>query len=291
VASDPSAGPDAGASSPAAPELYPLHDDDPETIGPYRVVGRLGAGWSSVVYGAVDAQEQCLAVKVLRPEHAADAAQRAELPHLIDKLRRVEGVCATSVRAADPHATLPWVACDYSPGRNLQQHLQRGTPLRGAVLSAFAAGMAEALAAIHAVGLAHRDVKATNAVLGIHGPLLVDFGLDSAERPPGSGWLCPEGYIEGAVPTAESDVFGWGCLVVQAATGRHPFGSGSEKELRHRVLEAEPELDGLPQELRFSVTWALAKDPDDRPRATTLVRTLLSADDGDPDADDGAATV
>lgn len=258
------------------PELYAPHDDDPRTIGVYRIAGRLGAGWSGVVYGALDLDGQCVAVKILRPEHAQDSAFQADFPHDVERLRRVGGVCTTPVLAADAHAQSPWVATRYAPGRTLNEHLRELGPLSGDSLLSFAAGLAEALAGVHAAGLAHRDVKPDNAILTTNGPALVDFGLATAGRPVGrAGWVFPEGYA-GATPGPEADIFGWACVVTTAATGRPPFGSGTAKELRHRVLNSDPDLSGIPNELQFTLRWALAKDPEDRPHASTVLRTLLS---------------
>jgi serine/threonine protein kinase len=87
------------------------------------------------------------------------------------------------------------------------------------------------------------------------------------------GWIPPE-RLTGRPATSGSDVFGWGCLVAYAGTGRNPFGEGDGDELARRMIHEPPDLDGLDESLRRLVTAALAKDPADRPRSAELLARL-----------------
>ncbi|MBV2362903.1 serine/threonine-protein kinase [Streptomonospora nanhaiensis] len=282
--------PHTGAPAPAPPaaplpvELSPLRPEDPRTVGPYRVIGRIGAGGMGAVYGGLDEHGRCLAVKTVHAEHAADPGFRAAFAREVALLRRANGVCTAAVHAADPDAPSPWVATDYIPGRNLHQHVRQVGTLDGAMLRAFAAGTAEALAAVHAAGIVHRDVKPGNVILAPDGPKIVDFGIatapDDAQGPDAAasygtpGWVAPERY-RGAPAAPPVDVFAWGGLVVLAATGRAPFGTGTPAELKERVLTGEPDLDGVPEDLLPLVERALAKRPEDRPAALEAFTALL----------------
>ncbi|MUL43892.1 serine/threonine protein kinase [Streptomonospora sp. PA3] len=274
-----------GAGAPLPPELRPLDDADPRRIGPYTVVGRLGAGGMGTVFGALDDTGACIAVKVVHDKYAHDEAFRAAFAQEVALMRRIQGVYALAVHAADTEAARPWVATDFVPGVTLRAHVERDGPLAPDVLFSFAAGTAEALTAVHAAGVVHCDVKPGNVMLTPDGPRLLDFGIArpasrsaagrAAGRAFGSpGWVSPERY-RGAEPEPPADVFAWGCLVAYAATGRPPFGRGGADLLRRRVLESGPDLDGVPGELRPIVEMAVAPDPAQRPTAESVYRGLI----------------
>jgi eukaryotic-like serine/threonine-protein kinase len=113
------------------------------------------------------------------------------------------------------------LATEYVPGPTLREHVQAEGPIEGAMLTALAAGLAEALHAIHAAGVVHRDLKPGNVILGSDGPKVLDFGIAQAldatklTRTGGlvgsPGWIAPERY-EGHDATAAADIFAWGGL-------------------------------------------------------------------------------
>ncbi|MFW5420403.1 serine/threonine protein kinase [Nocardiopsis sp. CNT-189] len=269
--------------APLPPELRPLREEDPRRIGPYRVAGRLGQGGMGTVFGAIDADGRCIAVKVVSPRHASDPAFRAAFAREVELMRRVGGVCAVAVHGADTRADPPWVATDFVPGPTLGGHVRESGPLEDEMLTAFAAGTAEALAAIHAAGIVHCDVKPGNVILSPDGPRVLDFGIarPAASRPDPSGavfgspgWVSPERF-RGAPPAPASDVFAWGALVAYAATGRSPFAADDTGERQRRAVEEDPDLDGVPAGLVPMLQAALAKDPAHRPDAESIYRGLL----------------
>ncbi|MER6432131.1 serine/threonine-protein kinase [Streptomyces sp900105245] len=135
------------------------------------------------------------------------------------------------------------------------------------------------MAAVHAAGVVHRDVKPGNVILAPDGPRMVDFGIAHALDGTSvtrtgvmtgtTGWISPEGYRTGAVGPA-GDVFSWGALVAYAATGRLPFGTGAPDAVAARVMSADPDLAGIPDDLLALVTSALVKAPQERPTAAAL---------------------
>ncbi|MBB4929978.1 hypothetical protein F4561_000798 [Lipingzhangella halophila] len=279
------------ANPPLPPELRPTQPDDPQSIGRFRIVGRLGAGGMGVVFGGLDESARCVAVKTIHERYAAQSRFREIFSREVELLTRVDGVCVPRVRASDVRAATPWMATGFVPGRTLRQHVTDIGVLDGAMLRAFAAGTAEALAAIHAAGVVHRDIKPGNVILSPDGPYVVDFGIatdaeaggdpDAASSYGTPGWVSPERY-RGEPGTAATDVFAWGGLLVLAATGRAPFGEGTPDELKERVLHGDPDLDGVPDELRDLASRALAKDPEARPAAESALRDLLVAAGAEP---------
>ncbi|MET9797341.1 serine/threonine protein kinase [Nocardiopsis alba] len=267
--------------------LSPLKEGDPAEIGPYRLVGRIGAGGMGAVYGALDTYGRCVAVKTVRADLAAKPRFREAFAHEVAMLARADGISTARLYAHDTEAEVPWLAFDHVPGRDLRAHVREFGPLEGEMLRVFALGMAEGLAALHAAGVVHRDVKPANVILSPDGPKIVDFGIaapigtersEDAFADHGSpGWAAPERHT-GAVADSAADVFAWGALVAMAATGRQPFGKGETKERIRRVCAGEYEIDGVPEDLLPLVEGTLSMDPRERPSAADLVRALLPED-------------
>ncbi|WP_150251886.1 serine/threonine-protein kinase [Nocardiopsis deserti] len=267
------------------PGVEPPTAADPERIGGYSVVGCVGAGGMGAVYAGLDAGGGCAAVKVVHAHFAADADFRARFVREVEMVRRVRAACAPAFLDADARADTPWLATEYVPGLTLRQHVRRHGPLSGGVLLALAVGLAEALTAIHAAGVVHRDLKPGNVILSPTGPKVLDFGIARAvegtalTRTGGlfgtPGWVAPEQY-EGQAASDRSDMFAWAGLVAFAATGRDPFGRESAEVVSHRVRNGEPDLDGVPPELLDPVRRAFDKDPGRRPPAVEVVTALTS---------------
>ncbi len=270
---------------------------DPVAIGPYAIVGRLGAGGMGTVYLGRAPDGRLVAVKVLRRELAADPAFVARFADEMQAARRVAPFCTAPVLDAAPTAVPPWLVTEYVEGVPLDEAVRNGGPLTGSTLDGVAVGIATALTAIHAAGLVHRDLKPANVLLSATGPRVIDFGIARAMDATSThtstgmvlgspGWLAPE-ILAGQSVTPAADVFAWGLLVAYAATGRHPYGVGSDQQA-YEALHGRPQLDGIPQPLVQHVGAALARDPRQRPSAQGLLLALLgpatgrAAAPGDP---------
>jgi hypothetical protein len=275
----------------------PLRPGDPPTIGPYRLLGRLGAGGMGTVYLALrepgtrtgaptgTRAADAVALKVVRPEYADDPVYRGRFRREAQAAERVRGPGVAEVLDADADAPLPYLVTRYVPGPSLRAHVAAAGPLRDAALDAFAVGVARALTVVHAAGVVHRDLKPANVLLGPAGPCLVDFGIarpaDAATSFTGTGeiigsmgWMAPE-VLRQERSGPPADVFGWGAVVAYAATGRRPFGDGPEAAVAHRVLAGPPpDLRGLPPRLAGAVAAALQPEPAARPSAAALADAL-----------------
>ncbi|WP_407551870.1 protein kinase [Streptomyces sp. Pv4-95] len=265
--------------------MEPLAGDDPRVLGGYRLLGRLGAGGMGRVYLGRSAGGRTVAVKVVHAHFAADDQFRARFRREIESARRVGGAWTAPVLDADPDAAVPWIATGYVAGPSLAQAVADVGPLAEHSVRALGAGLAEALAAVHALGLVHRDVKPSNVLLTLDGPLLIDFGIARATEGTASltstgvsvgspGYMAPE-QILGKGTSGAADVFSLGAVLAYAATGAGPFSGDSSAALLYKIVHEEPELGGLlTGELRELVAGCLAKDPAARPAPHDLAAGL-----------------
>ena len=163
--------------------VEPLRRWDPERIGPYTIIGRLGAGAMGQVFLARSTAGRLVAVKTIRIELAEEPGFRARFAREVAAASRVSGVFTAAVIEADPEADLPWVATAYVPAPSLSTLVQAAGPLPVPAVRWLAAGCAEALQSIHGAGLLHRDVKPSNVLVAPDGPRVIDFGVArAAER-------------------------------------------------------------------------------------------------------------
>ncbi|MFD9307353.1 serine/threonine-protein kinase [Streptomyces sp. NPDC060048] len=304
-----------------------LHPRDPQHIGPYRLLARLGTGGMGQVFlgrsdhdstatdrgtdlgPAADPDRDTVigtgtgtgtaahtaAVKLIHPHLAAHPGFRARFRREAAAARLVGGAWTAPVLDADPDAEIPWLATAYIAGPSLRQAVGRDFgPLPVESLRVLAEGLSYALRDIHRAGLVHRDLKPGNILLTVDGPRVIDFGIartleatgDPALTQTGEllgspGFLAPE-QVHGTPVTPACDVFGLGAVLAYAATGRLPFGdpeqSGGIAALLMRVTEAEPDLAGVPPELRDVVRDCLSKDPAARPTPDEVLARVAAKD-------------
>src|SRR5215468_1898916 len=150
-------------------EREPLRRWDPERIGPYVVLGRLGSGSMGQVYLGRSAAGRLVAVKTIRVELAEEAGFRTRFAQEVAAARKVSGVFTAAVVQADPEADLPWLATAYVPAPSLARLVLACGPLPVSTVRWLAAGCAEALASIHGAGLVHRDLKPSNVLVAPDG--------------------------------------------------------------------------------------------------------------------------
>ncbi|KQX45519.1 MULTISPECIES: serine/threonine-protein kinase [unclassified Streptomyces] len=276
-----------------------LRPEDPAFIGPYRLVGRLGAGGMGVVYRAEAPEGQHdgrpLAVKLVRAEAAADEEFRRRFDREVRAARLVGGAWTAHVLDADTEAAVPWVATEYIPGPSLRAAVEgRLGPLPAASVLVLAHRLGLALRAIHEAGLVHRDLKPSNILLTVGGPRVIDFGiarrteLSSESDLTRTGvllgspeFMSPE-QVRGEEVTAASDVFSLGSVLAYASTGRAPFSNGDPgvHGLLFRVAYEDPDVAGVPETVAELVHDCLTKEPEGRPSVETVVSRTRKALDG-----------
>lgn len=259
---------------------------DPEQIGPFAIIGRLGAGAMGQVFLARSTAGRLVAVKTIRIELAEEPGFRARFAREVAAARQVSGVFTAAVVAADPEADLPWVATAYVPAPSLSTLVRNCGPLPVPAVRWLAAGCAEALESIHAAGLLHRDVKPSNVLVAPDGPRVIDFGVArAAERvqltvtrgAAGTpAYMAPEQARDATQASPASDVFSLGATIVFAATGHPPYQGETVMDILVRLATEPPDLTGLPAELTDLVSGCLRRVPRDRPTNAAILIGLGS---------------
>lgn len=255
--------------------------------GRYRLLERLGSGGMSAVHRAYDeVLERDVAVKVLV---GSDANAR----------KRIRAEALAAARLSHPHVTsvydygespldgarVPFVVLELLSGATLEQRLAAG-PLPPRAGLRVCAEVASALAAAHAQGLVHRDIKPDNVMLTPTGAKVLDFGIAAVAGDPEidfegrllgtPAYLAPERLAAGEVLPA-CDVYALGLLLHRVLTGRLPSGAEGRRAHVHVEPDPLPEIVGVPAEVHRLYRWCLARDPADRPPAAEAARILRAA--------------
>ena len=263
-----------------------------ETLAHYKILDRIGAGGMGEVYRARDTRlDRIVAIKVL-PAHLADKPELRE---------RFEREARTIASLNHPHiCTLhdigrqdgtDFLVMEYLEGETLAQRLLKG-PLPLEQVLQYAIEITDALDKAHRNGVTHRDLKPGNIMLTKSGTKLLDFGLaklrqEASPAAPFSElptlkdaltaqgtilgtmqYMAPE-QVEGGEVDARTDIFAFGAVVYEMATGKKAFEGKTSASVMAKILEVEPPLMAsvqpmTPPSLDRVVKRCLAKDPDDR---------------------------
>ncbi|GAB1821583.1 serine/threonine-protein kinase [Herbidospora sp. RD11066] len=236
------------------PPVEPLTAQDPASLGPYPLVGRLGG---DVYLATAPGGAQVAARRLARPLDAAGREALARVweaaavgtPHILDTGR-------------------DYIVSEYVPGPTLAEEIAEGGALSGPAVHRLAVTTATALASLHRAGLTHGAIAPERVLLGPDGPRLI-----GAERPVTADWDADDRELwqdPDEPPSAATDVFAWAAVIAFAATGRPPFGENPT-----RVSYGAADLGPLSGALRDLVADCLADEPDARPGAEeTLLRLL-----------------
>ena len=257
---------------------------DPEKIGPFKLVARLGSGGMGIVYLA-SRGSRSVALKVLNPGSLEIPEHRGRFVRETDALRSIDSPNVAKVIDAGADGELPWLAVEFINGPDLRSWVEDRGPLSVTDWQILAEGLLRGIVAIHDKGLIHRDIKPANILMSESGPKIIDFGiaqdLDATSvtvtgTVAGSpAWLSPE-QIDGISLTPATDIFSVGSVLAFAATGESPWGNQSTttSAVFNRILNKPPNLETLPEVQAKFIEDLLQKLPRDRPSAKQALATL-----------------
>jgi serine/threonine protein kinase len=266
--------------------VRPLGPGDPEAVGPYPLLGRIGDGGMGRVYLARSPAGRFVAVKVVHTDLADDPFFRDRFRHEVAAARRVSGAFTAPVIDADPDAPVPWLATLYVPGPSLAEVVETTGPLPVGACLRLGAGMLEAVVSIHRAGIAHRDIKPSNVLLAPGRVVLTDFGLavtngSSTITKAGTfvgspAYVAPE-VARGEKATPESDLWSLGATLYCAVEGRPPFDHDSVMATLSAVLTEDPATPQRAGDLGPIISGLLQRNPKRRLTHARLAERLERA--------------
>ena len=251
---------------------------DLRAVGEFRLLARLGSGGMGQVFLGSSLAGRMVAVKVIHAELSRDAEFVRRFRHEVEAAQKVSGWYTAPVVAAGVDDNPPWLATAFVPGPSLEDIVARHGPLPSAAVWRLAAGLAEALRAIHGTGLVHRDLKPANVLLAMDGPRVIDFGISRAvtaeTRLTATGavigtlsYMSPE-QVQAQETGPGSDTFSLGSVLAFAASGAGPFSvapGAPSAAVMYRIVHGESDLGAVPAGVRGLIEACLAKDPRERP--------------------------
>lgn len=249
-----------------------LRPDDPETIGRYTLVARLGAGGMGVVFLAT-AGSQSVALKVVRTSYLDNAHLHSRFVREIETLKKIDSPYVAKIFDYAVEEDTAWHAVEFVSGPTLKQKVETDGPLHSGEWDKLARELQAGLDDIHRLGIVHRDLKPANMVMGDSGVKLIDFGIaqdDDATSMTMTGlvagspaWMSPE-RLEGEGDSRASDLFSAGSVLTFAATGKSPWGASDKSTVSTmltRIIGGTPNLEGLTPDQEQVVRGLLNPDP------------------------------
>lgn len=270
----------------------PSHPEMLGRLGRYEIERLVGSGGMGIVFKAYDTElARHVAIKMLAPHLASNGAARQRFAREARAAAAVVDEHVVSIHNVEPNGDLPYLVMKYIGGGSLQERLDRDGPLQVCEVLRIGMQTAKGLAAAHAQGLIHRDVKPSNILLdeGVDRALLTDFGLARAgddasltrtgQQPGTPNFMSPE-QVWGRTIDVRSDLFSLGAVLYTMLTGRTPFRADSTYAVLRRITDVEPtSLRQLnvetPEWMNELVMKLLAKSPDERFDSANEVAELL----------------
>jgi len=294
------------ATRPYDPETDPESDADfeldsavhgekpPKQLGKYTIEGRIGAGGMGVVWKANDPDlQRTVAIKVLGPHLRHSETARRRFQREARAAAAISHPNVLTIHAVEEHDHAPFLVMEYVSGQSLKEYVTEKGKLTHFEVFQLASQIAQGLAAAHAQGVIHRDVKPGNVMLHDSGTRvrLADFGLaritfDNSDltshgQQVGTPAYMPPEQLRGKQVDARADLFSLGCVIYYMLVGYSPFQGRTQGETIHKILGDEAKIllevdPSIPPFLSELVSRLLKQDPDERYQSAFEVADVLS---------------
>jgi serine/threonine protein kinase len=249
-----------------------LEPGDPKLIGPWSLVGRLGAGGMARVFVGKRGT-QLAAIKVIHSGLANDENFRNRFRREVEALQSHQSPNIANYIDSNFDEGECWLATDYVDGPSLKEEVEINGPIEDNDWNRLASTLLTTLAELNNKGILHRDIKPSNIILSKYGPKLIDFGLaqqSDATSLTTTGmiagspaWMSPE-IIKGEQATLASDLFSLGSVLVFAKSAQNPWGDGPTAVVFHNILQKDPNLGVLTKDQKPIVTALLSRNQQHR---------------------------
>ena len=279
--------------------FYTDRVDEGHWLGGYRLIRRLGVGGTGTVWLAQDEGGMNVALKLLHPAIAANEHSRQRLMRETRTVNAVLSDGVAHVVDVEVDDVQPFIVSEFIDGPTLAE-LLRESPLEVEDALDCAKQLYAIISAVHRAGVIHRDIKPGNIIMSETGPVLIDFGIARASE---DVTLTAQGFVSATASYASpellrgvradeaSDWWAWSATVLHMLTGRLPFGSGATEAVMNRVLQGQPDTQGLPATAAQILRGALSADPATRCAPEEILSMLASAADSGVFDDEDATTL
>lgn len=261
-----------------------LRPGDPEQIGPWQIVNRLGSGGMGIVYMGTTGT-QAAAIKILRDFLLEDPTSKARLGREVASLVKVKSKYVAEIVGADIESNPAWIATNFVDGPSLKTLVESTGPLSEQKWFDLTIGLMTALNEVHRAGVIHRDVKPSNILMSATGPKLIDFGISfslDATSLTRTGmiagtpsWFSPEQF-ESENITQAVDNFAAGSVLYFAATGKNPWGDEdtSIAKVMNLILNRDADMNLLTEKQMEIISALHKKNPKERAKAQDILNKI-----------------
>jgi serine/threonine protein kinase/TPR repeat protein len=262
--------------------MDPKKSNDPDYLGHWRIMGRLGEGGFGTVFLA-ESGAQKAAIKVIRQEFVQEDDARSRLATEAEILSKLSDPSIGKILDSDLTGEFPWIATEFINGPTLEDKVKYEGPLDEIAWFNLAANIFHAIVTANEFRIIHKDIKPSNIILGETGNKLIDFGIAHisgqtrtaifGDREGSTPFSSPEHFT--IKPNPKMDVFSAAATLAYAAKGNSIWKGENDLQLMRSINEDEPNLEGLTENQKKFIYPLLEKNPSDRPGAISVHKSAL----------------